>query len=51
VCKCRYLQKPEQNIRFSGAGITGNCDLLNMGSGNQTQALKMSNVLDALPLL
>ena len=30
----RYLKRSEEGVRFLGAGVTGNCELPNMGLGN-----------------
>jgi hypothetical protein len=37
IHECKCLQRPEEGIRFSGAGLTGGCESLNMGARNQIQ--------------
>jgi hypothetical protein len=34
VCECRCSQRPEA-LNPAGAGVTGSCELLTMGVGNQ----------------
>lgn len=41
ICMCvclphisRYIQRPEEEIGFSGAEVTGSCELSSMGAGN-----------------
>ena len=45
TCEYRYLQRPEEDIRFSGAGVTIGCKLLDVGARNQTQAFYRSSIL------
>lgn len=28
--ECRCLQRPEEDVRFPGAGVEGDCDLLDL---------------------
>lgn len=39
TCVCRYPQRPEEGIRFPGAGVMGECELLGVSMWNQTQVL------------
>ncbi|EGW01846.1 hypothetical protein I79_007276 [Cricetulus griseus] len=41
--KCRYSWRPEEGIKFLGAGVTGNCELSMVEAGNQTSALYKSS--------
>lgn len=41
TCEYRYLQRPEEDIRVSGAGVTIGCELLDVGTGIQTWILCM----------
>lgn len=39
VCEYRCLQRPEEEVRFLGAGLTSDCESPDVGAGNQTQVL------------
>ena len=39
VCVCACLLTPEEGLRSLGAGVTGNCELSEMGAGNQSPVL------------
>lgn len=34
VCLCMW--RPEEGVRFPGAGVTGSCELPDLGTGDQT---------------
>lgn len=36
VCVCRCPHRLEEGMESSGAGVTGSCELLNVGAGNRT---------------
>lgn len=36
VHACGYMWRPEEDIKFLGAGATGSCEPLNVGARNQT---------------
>jgi hypothetical protein len=40
----RYLNTPEEGVKFPGAKVTGSCELLDMGAGNQTLVLCKSSM-------
>lgn len=42
VHECRYPQRPEEGVRFLEAGVSGDCEPVDMGTRNQTQILKNS---------
>lgn len=35
----RFLQRPEQGIKSPGAGLTGHCNLSDVGAENKTRVL------------
>lgn len=35
----RCLQRPEEGVRYQGAGVTGSCEQPHVGAGKQTQVL------------
>lgn len=39
MCTCKCLQHSEDGIGYPGAGLTGACELCNMGTGEWTQVL------------
>lgn len=39
MCVCVSMQRPEGGIRFAAAGVTGSCELLDVGTGNGTWVL------------
>lgn len=50
--ECRYPQRPGEGIRSTGAGVIGDCELLGVGAGDQTQVLcKSGHALRAEPPL
>lgn len=48
---CRCLQRPaEGNVENLGAGVSGSCELPNMGTENETQSLAIAiSVLNCSP--
>lgn len=36
TCVCKCPRRPSEDIRFSETGMTGSCDLSNVGDGNST---------------
>lgn len=32
ACECECLRRPGEDVRSSGVGVIGGCDLLNMGA-------------------
>jgi hypothetical protein len=34
----KYPKRPEEGLRFPGAGVIGSCELPGLGAGNQSQS-------------
>lgn len=48
ACECRCLQKPGEDVRSPGGGVTGYCKLPTTGAGNRTPAsARATGVLSA----
>lgn len=47
VCPCVgiYMTMPEDVIRTTGNGVTGSCNPVDLGAGNQTNPLQKQDVL------